>query len=679
VPSPTPASTAQAERLLRHLGAAGAFAAMAVVWSFPLARHLPTHLPGPGLGDNVDFLWNFWWMRTALASGLNFFHTTYLFVPAGADLTLHTHTALPAFLGATVLGRLPTVTALNLTILAALSLNGFCAYLLAWRVTRDHGAAMIGGILFGGSPYIAAHLNGHFNLTTAWTIPLFAIAASEAIRGSTAKWAALAGLLLGITAYIDYYYVVYEFALALCLVAVAAREWSFASRGPSPRSRRLAKVVGVLVLVDAATLGALAITGGIEVQIGPLRIPAHHIFNSLQAFWVLVALFLGLWLRPRLDARRRETLAPTSMALVVLIMTGVFLVTAAPLVWNAVGLFHRGEYVTPRYSWRSAPGGIDLATLLLGNPFQAVWGGGVQRVYRMMGINLIESTGWLGIAPIVLAAWALRRHMELTSSHEISVRRFSDPNSPMVCQWALIGLVFFVWALGPHLMAFGINTGMILPYALLRYVPIIANARIPGRAMVVSYLALAVIAAITAAEWRRGSRYALLITVVVSLALAADYLPAPFPLAELNRPAIYETLRDRPEAGAVCELPLGIRDGSGERGTFDDRVLLYQTIHQRPLVGGFVARLPRAVAVAYGGDPLLASLLRLSERDAAVDAARPLPDRQLAADRLRKNGIAFVMLNRSTASPTLVEYVERVLPLTLVAQEGERSLYLVSR
>ena len=44
-------------------------------------------------------------MRTALASKVDFFHTAYLFAPAGTDLTLHTHTALPAFVGATVLGR----------------------------------------------------------------------------------------------------------------------------------------------------------------------------------------------------------------------------------------------------------------------------------------------------------------------------------------------------------------------------------------------------------------------------------------------------------------------------------------------------------------------------------------------------------------------------------------------
>ena len=82
-------------RLSRHIAAAGVCAALAITWTFPLARHLSTHVPGAGVGDNVGGLWNFWWMRTALSSELDFFHTTHLFALAGADITLHTHTALP--------------------------------------------------------------------------------------------------------------------------------------------------------------------------------------------------------------------------------------------------------------------------------------------------------------------------------------------------------------------------------------------------------------------------------------------------------------------------------------------------------------------------------------------------------------------------------------------------------
>jgi hypothetical protein len=155
----------------RHLVAVGAIALVTVVWSFPLSVRLLSHVPGAGFGDNVNFLWNFWWMREALGSGERFFSTPYLFAPFGTDLTLHTHTALNALAGATLLEGLPPLTAMNITILASLFLNACCAYLLAWRITRDAGAAAIAGLVFGGSPYLAAHRNGHFNLTTAWTLP----------------------------------------------------------------------------------------------------------------------------------------------------------------------------------------------------------------------------------------------------------------------------------------------------------------------------------------------------------------------------------------------------------------------------------------------------------------------------------------------------------------------------
>ena len=121
-------------------------------------------------------------MREALGSGERFFSTPYLFAPYGTDLTLHTHTALNAFAGATMFGGLSPLAALNITILLSLFLNGFCAYLLAWRITRDIGAALVAGLVFGGSPYLAAHLNGHFNLTSAWTLPLFALAVRRCVR-----------------------------------------------------------------------------------------------------------------------------------------------------------------------------------------------------------------------------------------------------------------------------------------------------------------------------------------------------------------------------------------------------------------------------------------------------------------------------------------------------------------
>jgi hypothetical protein len=161
----------------------------------------------------------------------------------------------------------------------------------------------------------------------------------------------------------------------------------------------------------------------------------------------------------------------------------------------------------------------------------------------------------------------------------------------------------------------------------------------------------------------------------MALLILMDCLPAPFPVVAVDRPAIYETLRDRPERGALLELPVGIRDSFTGRGFLDHRALAYQIIHRRPIVGGVVSRMSPAIPAAYADDPLIDGLLALSGRQ---NPTTPLPARPAAAELLAKNGIAFVMLNRELASPELLEYVELQMPLTLVASEGVRTLYAVA-
>jgi hypothetical protein len=645
-------------RVARHLAAAAACVALAIAWTFPLVRHLSTHIPGSEAGDNVTFLWNFWWMRQALAASSDVFRTTSLFVPTGSDLTLHTHTALPAFVGATLLARLSVPSALNVTIVAALALNAFFGYLLGWRVTRDHAAGMLAGIIAGGSPFVSAHLHGHFNLIHVWTIAAFAIAAHGAIVERSTRSAVAAGLVLGLTAYVDYYYVVFEAMLAFVLAASEARDWSLSFHRGSGSRRRWASIVAALLVIVAAAITAIFFTGGFAIPIGSIRLTMRSAFNPLQAFWLLMAVWLWLRLAPAFAAPPSPHFDARAMARALAIVAAVFVVTAAPIIWKAIAAIAHGDYVTQRHFWRSGPRGIDVATLVLGNPFNAAFGLRLQAWYRSIGIDVLEATAWLGLVPLALAVLGIARGWR----------------SPDIRRWTAVIAVFFVWALGPHLMALGFNTGMILPQALLRYLPIVSNARIPGRALAVVFLALAVLCACAVAEWRRRTALPGWPLAALALAVVVDFLPAPFPLTALERPAIYETLRARPETGALCELPLGMRDGFAERGHLDERVLFFQTLHGRPITGGFAARLSPSVLAMYDGDPLLSTLLRLSGPPSTVDAA--LPDRQLAGLLLRKHGIGFVMLNRATAPAALIEYVG-MLPLRLIAEERERSLYVV--
>jgi hypothetical protein len=243
---------------------------------------------------------------------------------------------------------------------------------------------------------------------------------------------------------------------------------------------------------------------------------------------------------------------------------------------------------------------------------------------------------------------------------------------PIVRQWFILGSIFFVWALGSHVHAAGHNTGLIAPEALLRYVPIAANARMPGRAMIVVYLALAMLAAMGIPRFGRPA----LVCSACAVLVLADFWIAPFPTVSIECPAIYRVLRDRPGSGAVAELPLGLGDGFGALTPVDHRVFVCQTIHGRPLVGGVLARLPSNVLATYRADPLIAAWLRLSGATPDVVPEAPFPDGMLAGQRMAIDNIAFVMLNRRTASQQLRDYVEHVLPVTIVAQDEERTLFV---
>ena len=146
-------------------------------------------------------------------------------------------------------------------------------------------------------------------------------------------------------------------------------------------------------------------------------------------------------------------------------MIATFAMLAAPILWKFGELFFNGDYVTQQYYWRSAPAGVDVATLVLGNPFNGLWGAPVREVYARLGIDAVESGAWPGGVAAVLAIYAIRR------------RR---PANRAVTFWTAVAATFFVWSLGSHLHIAGWNTGLLMPAALLQFVPFVSNARMPG-------------------------------------------------------------------------------------------------------------------------------------------------------------------------------------------------------
>jgi hypothetical protein len=147
----------------------------------------------------------------------------------------------------------------------------------------------------------------------------------------------------------------------------------------------------------------------------------------------------------------------------------------------------------------------------------------------------------------------------------------------------------------------------------------------------------------------------------------AELCTAPLSIARVDCPSIYLTLRDRSERGALVELPLGFGDGLASVTPVDNRLMLAcQTVHEHPLVGGFVARLSPRVLAAYRSDPLLAGWMRLSGATGFEDI--PLLAGEAAAGRLRADEIRFSGGRKRVIA---LQYVN-TSSVTKIAEHGDR-------
>jgi hypothetical protein len=635
---------------MKHLGPLALFGALAIAWTWPLARHLHDAVPGDP-GDNYSFLWNLWWMRRVIATpGLPYFHSTYLFHPFGTTIANHPHTALPALVAATLFGRTSIVTAQNLLLLSYVFANMAAMYALVWDIGRERRAAILGAVIFGLSPYLAAHLLGHFDLMAAFVLPLFALCVRRAMRAGSAAWSIAAGLVLTATAYTTYYYVVYLFFF-LAVYSVASLDWRpvrWAPRAPSPAARRLRYALSVLMAMLAAGAGWVVLGGGRTLWFFDVAVPMHQPQNALTGVWICAVVFaLSLW-RPALthaplprEARRIATVA-TGVA-------GLFAIGAAPLLWQALQLIVRGEYVSQEYGWRSVPRGVDLLAPLLGHPLHPLMAAASRPVYAALGQNAVEAVGWLGIVPIVLLVVTRRAH-----------RHGIDAEAVV---WRIVAIAFGIFALGPFLTIGGFDTGLKLPELALRYVPFAANARMPGRAIAGVYLALGVLVAMSL-QRSTGRLRSPAVQWLLILLVAFEYWDAPIRLTPLDRPGVYGVLAAAP-SGAVCEVPFGIGDGLSVGVGSQARIILYYaTQHEHPLAGGYIGRMPVDAAERYRRFPLTATLLRLSGDTAAFS---PAPGREFSP-------CEYLVVDRQASSAELLRYVA-TLPADRITSDERRDLY----
>jgi hypothetical protein len=636
---------------LPDLAALVFLAGLTLVFTWPLAAHLTGGTIGAP-ADNLNFVWDFWWVRYALRTHASIFWTPDIFAPVGTSLATHTLVPILAVPAAWLLPAVSPLTVYNGALILSTFLNFACAYAAASAITRDRLASIFAAITFGGAPFLSVRLLGHLNVLSAWGLPLTVLAAHRYVRGPTMSRIVLLAAVLGGVAYSDYYYFI--FAILIVAMMLLQAQWDLMVRRrplSSARRRVLVVLVGLSAITSALILWT-TVTGGSEFVLAGIRVRLTDSFNLRVETGLLVSFALLAWCWPAMTVSRVNAAGDSRLWRLLPIGAGVLAVLLIPLVIAAVQLWRGGDYSSQAYVWRNAPPGIDLATMILGNQLNPLTGAWTTRLFERFGINRMEGAGWLGIAPTLLLIAAIVR---LRSRREIR-------------GYLWIAGLFFVWSLGPYLRMLGYNTGAMLPQTALRFLPIIANARIPGRAFIVVQLMTALIAAVALTSLRESprGRGAGMIALAIGVVLI-DYWPVPRPWETVEAPSFYAALKNLPD-GVVLEVPLGLRDGFGSRGDIDHRILYFQTIHEHPQMGGAISRLSKRVQSAYESDPIVGAILDLSEHRPPRSPGGPCTS-SLACS------VRYVVIDSSRASGELVDATRRFFDLRAIADDKSRSLY----
>jgi hypothetical protein len=275
----------------------------------------------------------------------------------------------------------------------------------------------------------------------------------------------------------------------------------------------------------------------------------------------------------------------------------------------------------------------------------------INRAYGTFSGNPYEKTVFIGysVLVLVLLAGLLER-------------------SRLFWQWVLIGGMFFVFCLGPQLHVAGKSILEHLPYEWLSNVPLIGFGRVPSRLAIFLMLALAVVS--SQGLKTMEARYAWFKwgTVAIGIVVFVEFLAIPMPLdrrfAEI--PSYYWQLRNQGNSESVIlDIPIDLIGAQGPAGNY----MLYQIVHQKPIVSGYISRTPSQVLQLFQR-PFLSEL-----RARIYNDKTPYHfDQQIlsqASRDLRELDIRYVILHRDALPPEDFQVVYTALVSVLAQPQYE--------
>lgn len=195
---------------------ASAYAALALVFTWPLATHLSTHVIGPWHGDNFEYVWKIWWVAEALFTRhiSPFFHPD-IYYPFGYNLAYGEITPVHTFLLAPLTLWWGEVITYNFACLLSIWFSGISAYWLARRWLSSlvdepnralATAAFFAGAIFALCSYRMVRIAGHLPLIDTHWLVLALLGLDRWLEKQRVRDAVLVGISTALAALSSWYY-----------------------------------------------------------------------------------------------------------------------------------------------------------------------------------------------------------------------------------------------------------------------------------------------------------------------------------------------------------------------------------------------------------------------------------------------------------------------------------------
>ena len=512
---------------LRHLVVLAFYLVVAIAMTWPVAAHLVDRIAGYP-ADNSLFVWTTWVFRQEALHSHNPLYTTYIYYPNGISLALHALVVTKTIPGVFLQVFFSPTTTFNIFLLVSMALTGYTTWLVARYLTGDHIAAIVGGLIFACSPFYLAHATaGHLDYISVEGVPLFCYFFVKAFKEQRWQAAFYAGLAMAYTALSNWTYQLY--LLAFCALFLAYHLlYERRAHLRQPVMRQYA-IIALTALVCSA----------------PLTLPA---FLASRSGTYNITRYIG------------------GAALYVSDLLGFF--TPSP------DHFLVGNLVRPIFD--QFTGGRFEGTVFLGFSVLALAGLGLRRAGRQQGVF------WLVVA-LIFALISLGPGLHISGHYRFPWlswlkmgTRAQELGVPMKPTWVQM---------------FDQAPMLPLPGAFLQLLPFFQWTRAPSRFVVMTMLALAVLAGFGVARLReatQGRRWLRLpapamVTVILGAMVLAEFCIVPFPTTPTAVPDFYLRLAQEPGDFAVLDLPIE---------PYQLQPQYWQTVHGKRLVYGHLSRVP---------------------------------------------------------------------------------------